>query len=190
MRYLGMIALLCLLSFIDGSIAKCVDSISSIISTESFRDERRTATYTLCPNTIFFMSDPKSNSAPGETRALQVRKSNIHIKCGDDGSSTNNCIFAGGAYQLRVDRPSTLGAINNVIVEGVTFHSATENNVVASASGAVSLKDCIFKNNDNNSVIVTSPPLQNQNQDFGPSLLLRISDSVFLVRSLADRRLD
>lgn len=186
MIVLRFIALLFMLSSFDASAASCVNSVSVISSAEYFRDEDVTATYILCPDTIFLISDLGSNVSPSveetETIALKVKKSNIHIKCGADGASSNNCVFTGGSYQLVIDRPSTHGAIFNVIVQGVTFRDATLNNVLASASGTLSIKDCIFKNNDNDAIIVASPPFRNQNKEFGPSLLVRITDSVFLVR--------
>ena len=188
MIVLRFIAFLFMLSSFDASAASCVNSVSVITSAEYFRDEDVTATYILCPNTIFLISDRNNNGAPPveetETSALQVRKSNIHIKCGVDGVSSNHCVFAGGSHQLVIDRPSTHGAIFNVIVQGVTFRDATVNNVLASASGTLSIKDCVFKNNDNDAVIAASPPFRNQDRTFGPSLLVRISDSLFLVRIL------
>ena len=93
-------------------------------------------TYTLCPDTSF-----ETNCA--DDADLFLTQSNVTVKCGDDGSSSNACVITGGNCPLvRVGE-----SLEGVVVQGVTIvggeEEKTSNSVII--LGGVLFEDCIWE---------------------------------------------
>jgi hypothetical protein len=129
--------------------ASCFGSLDPIrVAEEALEDDSELRTYVLCPNNTFaiakaFTQDgsPKNGQYP-----LVLGRSNIHILCGVDGKSENNCVLTGGLFHVGFyDEWETGKAVTNALVQGLTFHDAKNTNFLAENSGDISLIDCIFK---------------------------------------------
>lgn len=143
------LAILLLASVAIQAKASCFESLDPIrVAEQALEDDSELRTYVLCPQTVFgiaktFMQDgsPKNGQYP-----LVIGRSNIHIMCGDDGKSENNCVLQGGLFHVGFyDEWETGKAVNNAMVQGLTFHDAKNTNVLAENSGDFMLRDCIFK---------------------------------------------
>jgi hypothetical protein len=129
--------------------SSCFDSLDPIrVAEEALEDDSELRTYVLCPHTVFeiakvFKQDgsPKNGQYP-----LVLGRSNIHVMCGADGKSENDCVLTGGLFHIGFyDEWETGTAVTNALVQGLTFHDAKNTNVLAENSGDISLRDCIFK---------------------------------------------
>jgi hypothetical protein len=143
------LAILLLASIAIQAEASCFDSLDPIrVAEEAQEDDSDLRTYVLCPETVFgiaktFMQNgsPKNGQYP-----LVLGRSNIHILCGDDGKSENNCVLQGGLFHVGFyDEWLTGKAVTNALVQGLTFQDAKNTNVLAENEGDISLLDCIFK---------------------------------------------
>jgi len=117
-------------------------------------DSPQKRTYTLCENTVY--EPGKINEAGileefGDTPLTIYR--NAHVKCGPDGSSTNNCTITGsGTYGIFVVDITNWGikGLGNLIFEGITISLFEQNRqfpvVVGGESGDITFKDCVFEN--------------------------------------------
>jgi len=86
----------------------------------------------------------------------------MQVKCGDDGSSANNCTFTGGSWHAEFYKHTSAffkphEYIENVTLQGITFTNANEVNIVFNdpvlGNGLPShleIKDCVFKENELN----------------------------------------
>jgi hypothetical protein len=143
------LAILLLASIAIQVEASCFDSLDPIrVAEDALEDDSELRTYVLCPETVFriakvFNQDgsPKNGQYP-----LVLGRSNIHIMCGDDGKSENNCVLKGGLFHVGFyDEYETGTAVTNALVQGLTFQDAKNTNVLAENEGDISLRDCIFK---------------------------------------------
>jgi len=105
--------------------------------------------YRLCPDTVFTVVKA----------AIPIPRSNIHIQCGSDGSSRNNCIVSGGSVQLIIpfkDDDDGPIAIGNCLVSGVIFIGSTHLSIGAAASirSNVRFEDCHWKSHSGTSTIL------------------------------------
>ena len=136
--------------------AQCIRDLSEIfdaeIETEDFSIKR---TYILCPNTRF--EPGVLNTENGQIEGGQfplVLLENSHVKCGEDGSSDNNCVIDGtGTYAMFLT-PYTLFELldaSNIIVEGVTVDFWVRGGqipiIAAAPFGDITFLDCKFTNN-------------------------------------------
>ena len=114
-------------------------------------------TYTLCPNTTF-----SPGTANQDTGVISngdfplVCRRNCHIKCGTDGSSSNNCKIQGsGTYGIFMapylvfdDAPTDA---SNIVIQGITLELWKKEDQIpvisASPSGNITYVDCVFKEN-------------------------------------------
>lgn len=134
----------------------CIRDLSEIfnreVETEDFSIKR---TYILCPNTRF--EPGVLNTENGQIEGGQfplVLLENAHVKCGEDGSSDNNCVIDGtGTYAMFLT-PYTLFELldaSNIIVEGITVDfwvRAGQIPIIAAAPfGDITFLDCRFTNN-------------------------------------------
>ena len=154
-----------------GSSIICVDSLDLIRSQEQLvLDESTSRTYILCPNTVYELADVlhQGQAYSDGQSPLRISKSNVRIRCGEDGSSDNNCILKGGVYQLGFFRVSqsdiadleastaTPQRIENVTVQGLTFNSAGTFNILIENEGDLTIADCVFVENNNVALIFAS----------------------------------
>ncbi len=100
-------------------------------------------TYILCPGTVFFMGRLNQDNEFENGFSAIVPRPNVHYKCGDSGSSANNCRLLDGNYpiiSLSDDEQHT-----NVTFQGLTIESAAQGGVLAVMPGDLTFLDCIFK---------------------------------------------
>lgn len=127
----------------------CLDSLDPIRTAEAILlDDGELRTYVLCPDTVFPVA--KSFNQDGTPKYAQypliLGRSNIHILCGVDGRSENNCVLTGGLLHVGFfDEWETGRAVTNALVQGLTFHDAKNTNVLAENKGGLTLRDCLFK---------------------------------------------
>lgn len=120
-------------------------------------------TYHICANTTMniFRFTPLYNSvlpSSDNVHPLLLFRPNVHIMCGIDGSFGNNCTFDGGNVQVILhdrsfDTENLINATNveNTTIEGFRFRNASDGTNVAirSAKSSLTLKNCLFDNNQN-----------------------------------------
>jgi hypothetical protein len=114
--------------------------------------------YILCPNTVFNIGvDDANGVCCVDGMARLNAKSRSHIKCGESGSSKNNCTLLGGQVQL-LSQPQTFGeeTTTGVVIQGLTFESAADMGAVLGSIGDVTFIDCIFKNHVNRAPVFVS----------------------------------
>lgn len=105
--------------------------------------------YILCPNTTFELAntfDDDGLAVDGDN-PIVIGRPNVHVLCGDDGNSEDNCTLTGGRIQLAIfDEFESEIPANNCLVQGLTFSNAktTSINVLANRNGNVVFQDCIF----------------------------------------------
>jgi hypothetical protein len=104
--------------------------------------------YTLCPNTVFNIGivNERGQCCVDDGMNALVAKSQSHVRCGDSGSSDNNCTLVGGQVQL-VSGPSFFqqDAATDVAFQGITFEAAIDTGVLLAHRGDVTFIDCVFK---------------------------------------------
>jgi hypothetical protein len=133
----------------QGKKNACVESLDSVFVAErDVKDDFVLRSYVLCPNTTFTVASAFNESGgPVEGQyPLKIGRSNIHVLCGEDGSSANDCVLEGGMEQLVfADLFKTNHSVTNVLVQGLTFSKAKTSNAVVQNKGHLSLVDCIFR---------------------------------------------
>ena len=140
------------------AITECLKDLSDILTNENLvTNTSIKRTYTLCPNTSF--KTGKASQQTGQIEGGQtpiVTRANAHVKCGNDGKSSNNCEIDGTGnygifqmpFQIFENRPTDS---SNVIFEGLTIsHWLSIGQlpvVVAAHTGDVTFRDCVWKDN-------------------------------------------
>jgi hypothetical protein len=103
----------------------CVESLDDIYHTEAtVTNEHSVRTYILCPNRTYEIRSKNKNANNGSAPII-IGRSNVHVLCGADGNSDNNCVLNGGEVQLAVyDEFNIKHSVDNTLVQGVTFTEA------------------------------------------------------------------
>lgn len=170
--------------------------------TELYIDLERKApfslnTYVVCPNQTYDIgySYGTTGDCCNNGDLPIFARANTHFKCGDDGSSGNNCILRGGTASV-VFNPFVFNELlSGVKIQGFTFQSPVKTTLFAAGSGDVTFIDCIVKVSDSNistrrlcypefdlSVRLTSRPKDQQNE--GP--IVSVYDPSFEARKLEE----
>ena len=106
-------------------------------------------TFTLCPNTIFEVGDNHGVELGFVNGDEPLRpRSNAILRCGESGSSQNNCTIRGGDAQFQMflsHHPESFR--ENVLVQGITYESVSPTRVALAivAPGYIEFRDCVFK---------------------------------------------
>jgi len=178
---------------VTAAATDCISDLSEIFNTQVLHlDVQPRATnneidkdddalrFVLCPNTTF-------RSTTNGRALLELFGRNVHIMCGENGSSQNNCIFEGvassivkdkensvGGYQMVVSSPPSIATPSTIVpqiyVSGVTFtklqllgdhETLGDVSVHIENNAQVSFVDCHWKNNVGDFIFHTSvsPPL-------------------------------
>jgi hypothetical protein len=107
------------------------------------RDVSTVRTYVLCPDTEYVLG---RTNAQGEIiggfNAFAPRP-NVHYKCGDDGSSANNCIIRDG--DLAIASIAGDPVHSNVVFEGLTIEENYFAGAFFNRPGDITFVDCIFR---------------------------------------------
>ena len=101
-------------------------------------------TVELCSNVIFPIGN-QTNDVWLDGQPPLMARSHTHFKCGSDGSSSRSCILLGGQIQFWSPRTDGDQAVENVVVQGVTFQSADDVAILMENSGDISFVDCIVQ---------------------------------------------
>lgn len=145
----GSLSILCLVRKARSADVPCIDALDVIFESESnVTDDDILRTYVLCPETTYTVAAMFDNngSAIEGGQPLAIARSNIHVLCGLNGSSSNNCILEKGKVQLRfLDLFHTGQTVTNAVVQGLTFSDAQTWNVQVQNTGNLTLLDCIFR---------------------------------------------
>ena len=129
--------------------ATCLKSLNSIYESEKrVRDDSVVRRYVLCENTEFYVAlNFKEDGTPLDGQyPIPVGRPNIHVFCGEDGRSENNCQLVRGLVHVGVvDEFGSGSRADNILLQGLTFFRATSVNVIAMIGGDITIRDCIFK---------------------------------------------
>lgn len=97
----------------------------------------------LCPNTFFSVGNLNDEIGRVEGGMMPlIGFPRVQYLCGEDGASTNNCVFQGGDIQFW-NPPGT--AVENLSVSGVTFEGATFVALLLQGTGDINFVDCIIR---------------------------------------------
>jgi len=139
------------------SSSSCIRSLNTIYETEAkVTDDSVTRIYILCPQTEFYIAlNFAEDGTPLDGQyPIPIGRPNIHVKCGENGRSDNNCQLVRGLVHVGVvDEFGAGKPVENVRLEGLTFFRATSVNVIAMVGGDVTIRDCIFKVSKNDEAL-------------------------------------
>ncbi|KAL3922685.1 MAG: hypothetical protein SGILL_002071 [Bacillariaceae sp.] len=133
------------------TIGTCIQDFQEIYDAETLiLNTSVNRTYTICPNKLYEIGeldvnyDIRQDDDGGPP--LPIR-SNMNIRCGEDGSRDNLCFITGGFMQ--VDGTAIRGLsghwINNVLIEGFVFVDAREYSFWGMKPGSVTFRDCEWR---------------------------------------------
>jgi len=162
------LAVFCLLSSLGGkqsslslvSAQSCIDNFYEIYEKEALvTDTTFNRLYIICPRRIYeiatldFNGNIREPQSSGVFPPLPLR-SNITIRCGDQGSREDLCWLTGG--DLHMDGTNVLGlaeeTIENVSIEGFVFIGARKHSLWAAKPGSIFFRDCEWKDFVNSQV--------------------------------------
>lgn len=128
----------------------CIGTIENLALREQFVPSYNAPrTYELCPGARYQLGTIDFSYRVVGQGFIPLR-SNLHIKCGADGSPDNNCVVHGGDVLL--DGTSFYGitqdSVENVVIEGVTFENAGKHVAWINKRGSITFKDCVFRDNN------------------------------------------
>jgi len=147
----------------------CLTSLQDMFDAElNVKEVLALRKYILCPNTTFEIAseyDSDGNPMDGDPPII-VGRPNVHVFCGEDGNSDNNCVLKGGIVHVGIyNEFNTQGPwVTNSILSGLTFSDASDLNILADFQANVIIRDCIFTNNNNiaNLRLQLSEPIEEQ----------------------------
>lgn len=127
----------------------CIKSLNTIYESEKkAKDDTKLRRYVLCPNTEYYVAlnfDENGSPLDGQY-PIPIGRPNIHVLCGEDGRSQNNCQLVRGLVHVGVvDEFGTGSVASNVLLQGLTFFRATSVNIIAMIGGDITVQDCVFK---------------------------------------------
>jgi hypothetical protein len=131
-----------------GTPPDCYTDLNNLLQRESSLTQQEILigrTYVLCPDTVYFMGrfNPNGSGEFLDGFDAITPRPNVHYKCGDNGSSSNNCRLLDGSYPI-----ISVGGDpehTNVTFQGLTIESSANAGVVAARPGDLNFVDCIFK---------------------------------------------
>lgn len=124
----------------------CFTDINNILQRESALTQQEIQTgrtYILCPDNVYFMGRLNQNNGFDDGFDAIVPRPNVHFKCGESGSSSNNCRLLDGTFPI-----ISVGGDpehTNVTFQGLTIESSANGGLVAARPGDLNFVDCIFK---------------------------------------------
>lgn len=156
-----VLAILCALSLPSGTRGQsCIDDFEEIYKREAVvTDTTFPRMYILCPRTIYDIGylDFSGNlirPSIGRISPPIPLRSNMTIRCGDQGSRENQCWLNGG--DLHMDGTNIYGIkddiLENVRIEGISFIGARDHSLWATKPGSITFRDCQFRGFTNSSV--------------------------------------
>lgn len=144
--------------FVD--FTTCVNDFQTLAELIAEGSERRIE---ICPLAQFDLESPEGNEFP-----FVVKRSNITISCGKDGSRLNMCRFVGGDTHV-----SIIGNATAVVLEGLTFDDSTVSSAVIEGHSPLSVEfvDCVWREATGETVLsVTSLDPETTSPTAAPSV--------------------
>ena len=143
--FLALVA--CLPQSVAGQGEACYTNLTLLdIDERNVTDTTVNRTYILCPETTFETGFVTVEGDIFGMPPLTLRR-NMHIFCGEDGSSSNNCLITTGTFGLTSIpanfEPPVLS--ENVLVQGVTFSNNADFALLIGLAGSFKFIDCVFK---------------------------------------------
>ena len=138
-------------STVGTTIGTCVQNFQEIYDSEALVvDPTVNRTYVICPNKLYKIGeldvnfDVAKNEDGGPPLPL---RSNMHLKCGENGSRENLCYLTGGYLQVDGTRIREITGewIQNVVVEGFVFVDASMYSFWGMKPGSVTFRDCEWR---------------------------------------------
>ena len=127
----------------------CVKTLNTIYESEKrVSDDSKLRRYILCPNTEYYVAlNFAQDGTPLDGQyPIPIGRPNIHVLCGEDGKSQNNCQLVRGLVHVGIVDEFGSGSVpENVLLQGLTFFRATSVNVIAMTDGDIAIRDCVFK---------------------------------------------
>lgn len=146
-----MVAFMAALAMHSTAGQDCIKELSILeMLEEAAVDYNVPREYTLCEKTIYRVQRlDHSYNGKANTGYTGIKlRPNVHIKCGDDGSSDGRCNIRDGDVQ--VDASNLFGVnddLRNVTVQGLTFSRSTRYSLYANKPGNITFIDCYFQDN-------------------------------------------
>jgi hypothetical protein len=129
----------------------CFTNLTDIFVAEgNVADTNVLRTYTLCANTVFsigFIDSTTGNIVEGDYPITP--RANTIYKCGDSGSSTNNCTLTTGSVGLLHAGNIYPEPLVNSTIQGLTFAAFVDYGVAVFSGGQVTFVDCVFRVSSN-----------------------------------------
>ncbi len=153
-RFGFLVAILCFLLLPSTTTAQsCIDDLNQIYTREAlYEDTSFPRVYTICPRHIFDVGNLDFNGnliqpISGPVNPPIPLRTNMTLKCGDQGLRENRCWIRGG--DLHMDGTKVLGisddTIENVVLEGFVFIGARDHALLANKPGSITFRDCEFR---------------------------------------------
>jgi hypothetical protein len=133
----------------SSSSSSCISHFQEIYDQEAqVVDIIQYRRYVLCPGQVYVVGQLDYDneirlSIESSNPPLPLR-SNMNIRCGDDGSSTNLCWIVDGDIQLDGTAMRNIAdpALDNVLIEGITFMSSKKHSLLVTKPGSITFQDC------------------------------------------------
>ena len=129
----------------------CITSLDTIYEAETkVVDDSVLRKYILCNNTEFHVAmNFDSDGLPLDGQyPIPIGRPNVHVLCGENGRSENNCQLVRGLVHVGIVDEFGLGIgglyVDNILLQGLTFFRATSVNVIAMVGGNITIRDCVF----------------------------------------------
>jgi hypothetical protein len=103
--------------------------------------------YILCPDTVFNVGFHDEDGECCERGQMSCYvKSKTHLKCGEDGSSKNNCIIRGGDFQLLMGPQIFEETVTTEVkLSGITWEASANTGILIASQGDVTFVDNIIR---------------------------------------------
>ena len=131
----------------------CITDLGDILNAEGPLTQNQIAEnreYILCPDTVYEVGIGQGGNIVDGQFPIVVR-SNAHVKCGEDGSSANNCVITAGQFAVFLNTYDFFGdlSMDNVIIQGITIQDISFAGDVPIACqhnrGSIEFRDIIYR---------------------------------------------
>jgi hypothetical protein len=130
-----------------GPVPDCFLDLDDLTERElAVQDTSIPRLYKLCANNDFVMGRNNENG-PGYIGGFSPfsPRPNAIYQCGDNGLSSDNCVFTDGSFQLISFAISFFEAQTNVTFKGITFEAGYQGSMILANPGDITFDDCIIR---------------------------------------------
>jgi len=119
----------------------CVSDLDELAGMELDADVSVPREVVLCPDTEYIFGKLTDDGTVANGFSSFSPQSNLHLKCGKNGSSSNNCVFLDGDFIFVFFTETTV----NVTIQGVTIEAAGRGASLFVGPGDITFVDCVFR---------------------------------------------